>query len=219
MINSNWNVSCCQVTNFLTAIRGSWRSWSLVRLVLPRGQVQQLGMLENGGFSWDLTGISLCSLFNYSIILPNISPYQPTNAWFCFSTNGAILGHWCFGSQTLNLKAPKWYPRSGGKKTPNQIPRWVDFFNTKTVTCFVRALQNTHNHMSYMSHTHILHIPILHLVFGIFNLKRLFFVSPQQDTTGLRGARSSWVIPKLRDKPYVQDANWYGSTSGWKEWE
>lgn len=170
----------------------------------------RFGMLENCGFllgsHWDII-MFIIQLLSYRIShhinqLMHDFVYQP------------IKPSWDIG--VLVLK--RWTSRhpndiqDQAEKKPNQIPRWVDFstqkqwhvlselYKTPTITC---RMSDTHTHT-------LCTYPFSKLFLVFLTLIILFFCV---STTGLRGARSSWVIPKLRYKPYAKDTNWYGSTS------
>lgn len=169
----------------------------------------RFGMLENCGFllgsHWDII-MFIIQLLSYRIShhinqLMHDFVYQP------------IKPSWDIG--VLVLK--RWTSRhpndiqDQAEKKPNQIPRWVDFQHKNSDMFCQSFTKHPQSHVECQTHTHTLCTYPFSTLFLVFlTLIILFFCV---STTGLRGARSSWVIPKLRYKPYAKDTNWYGSTS------
>ena len=205
MINSNWNVSCCQVTNFLTAIRGSWRSCSLVRSGATTRDAWKRWVFM--GSNWDII-MFIIQLLSYHIShhinqLVHDSVYQP------------IEPSWDIGVLVLKRRtsrhrndvqnqAEKNNPiksQVGGFFSTQNSDMKSELDKTPTITC----------HICHMSHTLCTYpfctMPTKSILFvGISNLKRLFFVSPQQ-VLEVPGLLESY--PNYEINLYVQDTNWY----------
>lgn len=136
----------------------------------------RFGMLENCGFllgsHWDII-MFIIQLLSYRIShhinqLMHDFVYQP------------IKPSWDIG--VLVLK--RWTSRhpndiqDQAEKKPNQIPRWVDFQHKNSDMFCQSFTKHPQSHVECQTHTHThtLHIPIFHLVFGISNLNHPFFL-------------------------------------------